>query len=316
MPMEAAHGSPPIVDLSRPPSPSVPRSSVSRSPLVPLPPTLPVSLPDIDRRRLPPLSLPDPDQPPLLPSFCRFPISLPVAGGGALLPSRCTQTSLPLPAFLPPPPPLGFLSPIPNPLALHSFLAAATSGARSWRPQAGTEDPCPARSGARPSPSDEVVQIVHGDAAGDPTVVTVSCPDKTGLGCDLCRLVVLFGLNVHKGDMSTDGHWCYIRLGSPPRAGAGPWTGTSSRSGWWSFVRTALEQTRLHTALMPHPSQEKFRLIRANDDATVLDALSFSARKIRVLRSLTVEKKNYVQEPSLVDMHEEEEIVSPHKEDA
>uniref|UniRef100_A0A453ANA8 Uncharacterized protein n=1 Tax=Aegilops tauschii subsp. strangulata TaxID=200361 RepID=A0A453ANA8_AEGTS len=79
------------------------------------------------------------------------------------------------------------------------------------------------------------------------------------------------------------------------RAGAGPWTGTSSRSGWWSFVRTALEQTRLHTALMPHPSQEKFRLIRANDDATVLDALSFSARKIRVLRSLTVEKKNYVQ---------------------
>ena len=57
-----------------------------------------------------------------------------------------------------------------------------------------------------PSPSDEVVQIVHGDGAGDPTVVTVSCPDKTGLGCDLCRLVVLFSLNVHKGDMSTDGH--------------------------------------------------------------------------------------------------------------
>uniref|UniRef100_A0A453GMF8 Phytochromobilin synthase n=1 Tax=Aegilops tauschii subsp. strangulata TaxID=200361 RepID=A0A453GMF8_AEGTS len=61
------------------------------------------------------------------------------------------------------------------------------------------------------------------------------------------------------------------------------------------FVRTALEQTRLRTALTPHPSQEKFRLIRANDDAAVLDALSFTAPKIRLLRSLTVEKKNSVQ---------------------
>jgi hypothetical protein len=94
-------------------------------------------------------------------------------------------------------------------------------------------------------PSDEVVQIRHADAAGDPTVVTVSCPDQTGLGCDLCRLVLLFGLNILKGgasachaplaalisakipvyffgwlktsalcvaDMSTDGRWCYIVL--------------------------------------------------------------------------------------------------------
>ncbi|EMS64248.1 hypothetical protein TRIUR3_00431 [Triticum urartu] len=70
-----------------------------------------------------------------------------------------------------------------------------------------------------PSPSDEVVQIVHGDGAGDPTVVTVSCPDKTGLGCDLCRLVLLFGLNVHKGDMSTAGRWCYIVLWVAARRG-------------------------------------------------------------------------------------------------
>ncbi|KAE8798779.1 ferredoxin oxidoreductase, chloroplastic [Hordeum vulgare] len=66
-------------------------------------------------------------------------------------------------------------------------------------------------------------------------------------------------------------------------------------SSYQSFVRTALELTRLRTALTPHPSQEKFRLIRANDDATVLDALSFSGPKIRLLRSLTVEKKNSVQ---------------------
>ncbi|XBI68558.1 hypothetical protein VPH35_047744 [Triticum aestivum] len=66
-------------------------------------------------------------------------------------------------------------------------------------------------------------------------------------------------------------------------------------SSYQRFVRTALEQTRLRTALTPHPSQEKFRLIRANDDAAVLDALSLSAPKIRLLRSLTVEKKNSVQ---------------------
>ncbi|KAI5000038.1 hypothetical protein ZWY2020_004627, partial [Hordeum vulgare] len=39
---------------------------------------------------------------------------------------------------------------------------------------------------------------------------------------------------------------------------------------------------------------EKFKLIRANEDATVLDALSLSTPKIRLLRSLTV-KKNSIQ---------------------
>ncbi|XP_006661009.1 ACT domain-containing protein ACR10 [Oryza brachyantha] len=63
-----------------------------------------------------------------------------------------------------------------------------------------------------PNPSDEVVQVRHADVAGDPTVITISCPDKTGLGCDLCRVVLLFGLNILKGDMSTDGRWCYIVL--------------------------------------------------------------------------------------------------------
>lgn len=71
-------------------------------------------------------------------------------------------------------------------------------------------------------PSDEVVQIRHPDAAGDPTVVTVSCPDKTGLGCDLCRVVLLFGLNILKGDMNTDGRWCYIVLWVVARRGRQP----------------------------------------------------------------------------------------------
>uniref|UniRef100_A0A0E0FUP3 ACT domain-containing protein ACR n=1 Tax=Oryza nivara TaxID=4536 RepID=A0A0E0FUP3_ORYNI len=77
-----------------------------------------------------------------------------------------------------------------------------------------------------PNPSDEVVQVRHGDVAGEPTVVTISCPDKTGLGCDLCRLVLLFGLNIVKGDLSTDGRWCYIVLwvvARPGRAMAMRW---------------------------------------------------------------------------------------------
>ncbi|XP_062208081.1 phytochromobilin:ferredoxin oxidoreductase, chloroplastic-like isoform X2 [Phragmites australis] len=61
------------------------------------------------------------------------------------------------------------------------------------------------------------------------------------------------------------------------------------------FVHFALEQTRLRTALTPHPSQEKFKFIKANEDNTVFNALSFSAPKIRLLRSLTIEQKNSVQ---------------------
>ncbi|KAL5220284.1 hypothetical protein ABZP36_024997 [Zizania latifolia] len=61
------------------------------------------------------------------------------------------------------------------------------------------------------------------------------------------------------------------------------------------FVHFAMEETRLRTALTPHPSQEKFKIIKTNDDNTDFSALSFSAPKIRLLRSLTIEKKNSVQ---------------------
>nr|XP_043617009.1 ACT domain-containing protein ACR10-like [Erigeron canadensis] len=46
--------------------------------------------------------------------------------------------------------------------------------------------------------------------SGDNTLITVNCPDKTGLGCDLCRIILLFGLSIAKGDVSTDGKWCYL----------------------------------------------------------------------------------------------------------
>lgn len=64
---------------------------------------------------------------------------------------------------------------------------------------------------------DDVVLIEHAEKSGDPTSITVNCPDKTGLGCDLCRIVLEFGLYVIRGDFATDGKWCYIVLWVVPR---------------------------------------------------------------------------------------------------
>ncbi|KAL5569124.1 hypothetical protein UlMin_025699 [Ulmus minor] len=60
--------------------------------------------------------------------------------------------------------------------------------------------------------SDDLVLIQPGKVSGDPCVVTVNCPDKAGLGCDLCRIIMEFGLCITKGDFATDGRWCYIVL--------------------------------------------------------------------------------------------------------
>ncbi|KAI3508602.1 hypothetical protein L1887_23611 [Cichorium endivia] len=59
---------------------------------------------------------------------------------------------------------------------------------------------------------EDVVLIEERKNSDEPTVVTVNCPDKAGLGCDLVRNVLEFGLYVTRGDFSTDGKWCYIVL--------------------------------------------------------------------------------------------------------
>lgn len=59
-------------------------------------------------------------------------------------------------------------------------------------------------------PSDDVVVIRQPESPGEPSEITISCPDKTGLGCDLCRVILFFGLSIVRGDVSTDGKWCYI----------------------------------------------------------------------------------------------------------
>ncbi|KAK7324998.1 hypothetical protein VNO77_29003 [Canavalia gladiata] len=65
---------------------------------------------------------------------------------------------------------------------------------------------------------DDVVQIQQANKPGDPFVITVNCPDKAGLACDICRIILDFGLSITKGDLSTDGVWCYIVLWIVPRA--------------------------------------------------------------------------------------------------
>ncbi|KAG4204931.1 hypothetical protein ERO13_A04G071100v2 [Gossypium hirsutum] len=57
---------------------------------------------------------------------------------------------------------------------------------------------------------DDVVIIRPSEKEGDPSLITVNCPDKTGLGSDLCRILLFFGLSIVRGDVSTDGKWCYI----------------------------------------------------------------------------------------------------------
>lgn len=46
---------------------------------------------------------------------------------------------------------------------------------------------------------DDVVLIQRGTKPGEPSVITVNCPDKTGLGCDICRTILDFGLYITKG---------------------------------------------------------------------------------------------------------------------
>lgn len=50
--------------------------------------------------------------------------------------------------------------------------------------------------------SDDVVVIRQSEKPGEPSVVTINCPDKTGLGCDLCRIILFFGLSIERGDVT------------------------------------------------------------------------------------------------------------------
>lgn len=44
--------------------------------------------------------------------------------------------------------------------------------------------------------NDDAVLIEPGKHSGDPSVVTVNCPDESGLGSTLCRIILEFGLSI------------------------------------------------------------------------------------------------------------------------
>lgn len=51
-------------------------------------------------------------------------------------------------------------------------------------------------------PWDDVVVIQQGKDHNEPCIVTVNCPDKAGLGCDLCRIILEFGLRITRAGIS------------------------------------------------------------------------------------------------------------------
>jgi len=52
--------------------------------------------------------------------------------------------------------------------------------------------------------NEEFVVVRRGLNPGDPSEITINCPDKVGLACDLARIVFEFGLSVTKGGMLFD----------------------------------------------------------------------------------------------------------------
>ncbi|WVZ01062.1 hypothetical protein V8G54_027131 [Vigna mungo] len=61
---------------------------------------------------------------------------------------------------------------------------------------------------------DDVVQIQHPNKPGDPFIVTVNCPDKTGLACDICSIILDFGLCIFKGGFFQSQNTCLIPFDS------------------------------------------------------------------------------------------------------
>ena len=43
---------------------------------------------------------------------------------------------------------------------------------------------------------DDAVVMQLAAAEGEETAITVNCPDQAGLGCDLCRTILEFGLRI------------------------------------------------------------------------------------------------------------------------
>ena len=100
-----------------------------------------------------------------------------------------------------------------------------------------------------------------GDDATPCAEFRVTCPDKTGLGADICRVVFEFGLVVTRGDFTTDGVWALVLL--------------TARAG-------ALDRGANHGSLMDENAEREARegAGRAEDDWWVLGRARRVARRV------------------------------------
>ncbi|CAN1329344.1 ACT domain-containing protein ACR9 [Linum perenne] len=136
---------------------------------------------------------------------------------------------------------------------------------------------------------DDAVLIEKGRKPGDPRVVTVNCPDKTGLACDICRIILDFGLFITKGDVSTDGNWCYIVFWVVPNSGlVVRWMSLKNRllsacpSCSVSFVlpQYLMQSTSSPVYLLKFFSLDRKGLL--HDVTQVLSELEFAIQRVKV----------------------------------
>ncbi|KAH9326176.1 hypothetical protein KI387_006354 [Taxus chinensis] len=138
--------------------------------------------------------------------------------------------------------------------------------------------------------SEEVVVIRHGRNKEDPVEITVNCPDQVGLGCDLSRLIFEFGLDVVRGDISTDCKWCYVIFWVVPNV-------ASSRPIDWAMLKKRLVASCPPSSLMfyyvlnPEPKPKQLYVLRIgsvdrtgllNDFSQALWELELTIHKVKV----------------------------------
>ncbi|KAL7170249.1 hypothetical protein ACSBR2_035173 [Camellia fascicularis] len=137
---------------------------------------------------------------------------------------------------------------------------------------------------------DDVVIIKQSEKEEEPSLITVNCPDKTGLGCDLCRLILFFGLIIVRVDVSTDGKWCYIvfwvigkrttRWGLLKKRLMGVCPSCSSASGI-SFYRSELQTPKPSDVfLLKFSCHDRRGLL--HDVTVVLCDLELTIKKVKV----------------------------------
>ncbi|XP_041990881.1 ACT domain-containing protein ACR9-like [Salvia splendens] len=140
--------------------------------------------------------------------------------------------------------------------------------------------------------SDDAVSIEKGKKLGDPHIITVNCPDKTGLSCDISHAILEFDLFITRGDVSTDGLWCYIILWVTPhsssRSHAVRWGNLKEHL--LSICPPLLPSPYLFHPL-PHTSSSPVYLLKfcsldrkglLHDVTRVLDELDHAIQKVKV----------------------------------